>query len=332
MTLEEYIDQKRKEESKYDFIDRDFLNYFTLTWRFNHLPINVSEEYIEESTNLYSGQIEQANLIDSKFKNITNRENQTLKISKNEFKDIANVYFDNIYIHLFFIKNDEYATYKDSDNKYNDYNEIRWNAERKTFNFIEINVYIKKTSNTIKDLILHELRHYFDDYNSFKTCNTILDIAKNNSKYKRFNYVDSDNVFDENVKQINNILSNIEQHAYIGQLLGQITDILKHKKYKSIYQAIVELIKSKEYKKYKNLKKFVINIIHDKNLQTKYIESYRKITHTSLSDSKIIEQLNNKFNKFWFTLQKGIYQYIEKNHIVNESLLSVSTKNFIKQL
>jgi len=332
MILEEYIDQKRKEEAKYDFIDRDFLNYFTLTWRLNHLPINVSEEYIEESTNLYSGQIEQANLIDDKFKNITNRENQTLKISKKEFKDIANVYFDNIYIHLFFIKNDEYATYKDSDSKYNDYNEIRWNVKHKTFNFIEINVYIKKTSNTIKDLILHELRHYWDDYNSFKTCNTILDIAKNNSKYKRFNYVDSDAIFDKNVKQINNILSNIEQRAYIGQLLGQITDILKRKKYKSIYQAIVELIKSEEYNKYKNLKKFVITIIHDKDLQIQYIESYRKITHTSLSDSKIIEQLNNKFNKFWFTLQKGIYQYIEKNHIVNESLLSVSTKNLITQL
>lgn len=235
MTLEEYIDQKYKEESKYDFIDRDVLNYFTLTWRLNHLPINVSEEYIEESTNLYSGQIEQANLINDKFKNITNKENQTLKISKNEFKDIANVYFDNI------------------------------------------------------------------------------------------------DIFDENVKQINNILSNIEQRAYIGQLLGQITDILKNKKYKSIYQAIIELIKSEEYNKYKNLKKFVITIIHDKDLQIKYIESYRKITHTSLSDSKIIEQLNNKFNKFWFTLQKGIYQYIEKNHIVNESLLSVSTKNLIKQ-
>jgi hypothetical protein len=181
MTLEEYLEQKRIEESKYDFIDRDFIDYFNLEWQLNHFQIY--EELLNESKIIYDKRIEQENIN----------------------KDV-------------FIRNP----------------------------------YIK-----------------------------------------------------------------------------QITNILKNKKYHSIDEAIKNLIKSEEYQRYKKLKEFVINILNNKEQQAKYIESYKKITNTSLDDDKIINQLEYNFNKFWSSLQKGIYQYIEENHIIKESRLSFSTKKFI---
>jgi hypothetical protein len=181
MTLEEYLEQKRIEESKYDFIDRDFIDYFNLEWQLNHFQIY--EELLNESKIIYDKRIEQENIN----------------------KDV-------------FIRNP----------------------------------YIK-----------------------------------------------------------------------------QITNILKNKKYHSIDEAIKNLIKSEEYQRYKKLKEFVINILNNKEQQAKYIESYKKITNTSLDDDKIINQLEYNFNKFWSSLQKGIYQYIEENHIIKESILSFSTKKFI---
>lgn len=329
ITLEEYILQNNIKESKLNFIDKEFLYYFLLEWRLNHLQFNVSENFLYESINIYDGQIEQANIIDKEFQKITNKENQTIKISKDIFKGIDNVNFNYIYIHIKYTSNDEYAVYKQSDTKYNNYNEVRWNTNDKVFNFVEIYVFVTEESISIRDLILHELRHYWDDYNSFKSCNTILDIAARNPKYKRFIYKKSDDAFIGNVKQINNMFSSIETNSYIDQIIGQISDILKGKSFVSVKEAIDILIESKPYKKYKLLKEFIINILNNKENQKLYIESYKKITNTTLSDDKIINQLEHKFNKFWFKLQKGIYQYIDKNHLIKESILSASTRNFI---
>lgn len=325
-TLETYIEQKNIEENKFDFIDKDFIDYFNLEWQLNHCQIY--EELIYESKVVYDGQIEQAEIIDDEFQK--NRNNDTIIISYSKFDNIPNTFFDKIYIHTNLTKNDEYGVYKQSDAKYTDYNEIRWDIENKRFKFVEISIYINKNTKTVKDIILHELKHYWDDYNGFKNCKTILDIAASNSKYSRFLKVYNDDDFTANVKQINNMFSKIEQNAYISQLVGQLGDILKHAKYHSIDEAVKKLLKSKEYARYKKLKEFVISILNNKDLQNKYTETYRNITKSLLEDNKIIDKLDYKFNKFWTTLQKAIYQYIEKEHLVRNSVLNKDVKNFIK--
>lgn len=324
-TIDEYINQKQIIESEFDFIDQDFINYFMLAWNLNHCQIY--EELLNETKILYDGQIEQADVIDKEFQN--NKNKDTIIISADKFENIKNVYFDKIYIHIFNTKNDEYGVYKQSDINYNDYNDIRWDIKNKKFRFVEINVYINSKTDSIKDLLLHELKHYWDDYNGFKNCKTILDIAVQNQKYNRFIKNYNDNDFTRNVKQINNMFTKIEQNAYISQFIGQITDILKNKKYHSIAEAIKYLIKSDEYKRYKKLKKFIVSILNNKDIQTKYISVYKEITNTNLPDKKIINQLEHKFNHFWFYLQKGIYQYIEDNHLIKESILSKDSKEFI---
>lgn len=168
-----------------------------------------------------------------------------------------------------------------------------------------------------------------DDYNGFKYCKTILDIAASNPKYNRFIKNCNEDNFMQNVKQINNMFTKIEQNAYISQLIGKITDILQNKKYHSIDEAIKVLIKSSEYNKYKIFKEFVVQILNNKELQSKYVQTYKDITNTSLTSKKIINQLEYKFNRFWFTLQKGIYQYIENNHLIKKSILSIDNRNFI---
>lgn len=324
-TLEEYILSNNIIEQQYDFIDRDFIDFFNLQWCLNHSQI---KEQIYESDIIYDGQIEQATVIDEFFQK--NRDKKILIITASQFKNIENVFFDSIYLHIYHTNESEYAVYKRSDKKYNDYNEIRWDINNKRFKFIEISVYINKETESIYEIILHELKHYFDDYNGFKNCKTILDIAASNPKYSRFIVNYKEDVLIQNVKQINNMFTKIEQNAYIGQLIGQITKLLNNKKYHSIDEAIKELIKTPEYNKYKTLKLFIIHILNNKDLQQKYIKTYKEITHTSLSDEKIISQLEYKFNKFWFALQKGIYQYIENKHLIKESVLQLSTKTFIK--
>lgn len=324
-TLEEYINYKNHEEAKYDFIDRDFLDFFNFEWNLKHCQIY--EELLYESKIVYDGQIEQADIINKEFQKNKKYDKSTIIISAEKFGNAQNVFFDNIYIHINIVKDDQYGVYKQFDIKYNDYNEVRWDATNKRFKFIEITLYIHHDTQTIKDIILHELKHYWDDYNGFKNCNTILDIAVKNPKYKRFIKKYDEDEFVQNVKQINNMFTKIEQNAYISQFIGQITDILKNKKYHSIDEAIKYLIQSDEYKRYKHLKEFIINILNNKTEQTRYIEVYKTITKTNLSEEKILNQLEYKFNKFWFILQKGIYQYIEKNHLINESILSIDIKN-----
>ena len=133
-TLEEYLEHKHLEE-QYDFIDKEFLDYFVLEWTKNHLPINTDEHILLESKIIYDGQVEQAEIINKEFQHNKNKETIIIPVSK--FKNIQNTNFNELYLHIIYTNKDEYAVYKQSDIKYDDYNNVRWNIDKKIFNFIK---------------------------------------------------------------------------------------------------------------------------------------------------------------------------------------------------
>ena len=329
-TLEEYLDSKAIEESKYDFIDREFIDYFNEKWAIQHAQSYDDLKYeIYESKITYDGQEEQADVIDKEFKQ---REgNDTIIIDSSKFNGIENVCFSKLHLYVKLVDKYEHAEYKYNDKKYQDYNEIRWNNDIEKFNFVEITVFVKNTTTSIKDIVLHELKHCWDDFNGFKHHKTKLSDATLNTKFKRFNSMKDDDTFVNNVKQINNMFTKVEQNAYISQFIGNIGSILKQKKWHSIDEAIKELVKSEEYIRYKKLKEFVMLVLADDKIQSRYVDVYKSITNTTLSDAKIVNQLDNKFNKFWSELQKAIYKYIEEHNLVKESSLSIDYREFIRQ-
>lgn len=328
-TLEEYLDSKAIEESKYDFIDREFIDYFNEKWAIQHAQSYDDLKYeIYESKTIYDGQEEQADVIDKEFKQ--RKGNDTIIIDSSKFKGIENVCFSKLHLYVKLVDKDEHGEYKYNDKKYQDYNEIRWNPVTEKFNFVEITVFVKNTTTSIKDIVLHELKHYWDDFNGFKHHKTKLSDAALKTKYKRFNVMKDDDDFVATVKQINNMFTKVEQGAYISQIVGNIGSILKQKKWHSIDEAIKELVKSEEYIRYKKLKEFVMLVLADEQMQSRYVEAYKNITNTTLSDTKIVIQLDNKFNKFWSELQKAIYKYIEEHNLVKESSLSIDYREFIR--
>ena len=138
-----------------------------------------------------------------------------------------------------------WSEYVYESNKYNDYNEIRWDQENNKFNFVEIIIYnIENDTGALEELLYHETKHIWDEYQ------LLIHNGINLSSVLR--------PHKSNKEIINNILyygSKYENSAYLSQLNA----VLGTNKYNTIKDALDDIIKSSVYQNYKYLYYYIIN-------------------------------------------------------------------------
>ena len=288
--IKDYIKEiTTKENVEYDDIDAIVLDHCYYHYHINYRLVTEGTIY-ESSTSKFPGQ-------DELVINI-------LKYINNNFKDtkiigIDNKFVDKIYIH--FKHSDEekiYGAYIYDNSKYEDYNEVKWDNDNSKFMFAEIDIYnIDNNVDDLEEILYHETKHIWDDYQLMLHHNVNLSKIVHNHKSDK--------------EIINDILyygSKYEISAYLSQLNG----VLGKNKYNNIKDALDDIVKSAIYQNYKYL--------------------YYCIIEDKYKDDLLKEISNKEYNKIKSNIRKAWDKIIHHIYIIcgehiTENRMPPSTTN-----
>lgn len=288
--IEEYIKKITTHENvKYDYIDDIVLDHCYYHYDFNYRLCTELTIY-EASSIKFPKQDELVKLL---INNIGADYEDTVVV------DVNNDFVKNIYIHF---KNTNkqrvWSEYVYENIKYSDYNEIRWDNENNKFNFVEINIYnIEKDTNALEELLYHETKHIWDDYqlmiHNGVNLSSVLIPNKSNKEI------------------VNDILYYGSKHE-ISEYLSQLNDVLVSYKYHTIKDALDDIVKSSVYQNYKYLYYYIIN------------DEYKSDLLKEISTTEYVK-IKNNIRKTW---DKIIYHiYIICGEHINKYRMPPTPKN-----
>lgn len=292
--IDEYIKNITiQEEIKYDDIDNIILDHCYIHYKFNYKLVTESNIY-ESSTSKFPEQ-------DELVKNILTKLN---KYKGSKQIKINNKFIKDIYIHFKYSdENKMYGEYVYGNNKYDDYNEIRWNDINQKFNFIEINIYnYEKDPNGLEEILYHETKYIWDDYQLMLHHN--INLSKIIKQHK------SKNELIENILYYGN---KYEISAYLSQL----NKVLENKKYHNIKETLDDIIKSSIYQNYKYLYYIMI--------EDKYKNELLKEIN-----NKEYNKIKENIRKCWDKIIHHIY-IICGEHIDENRIPPTTRNNFINK-
>ena len=296
--LNEYIKEITDHSNpEYDYFDECLLNHLNIYYNF-HL-LTISESMILESIGSFPNQ---KDIVDQILKELDNTKDTNIV-------EINNNIIDNIYIH--FIKkqnigfNCEYIV---DNEKYDDYNIIRWDNENKRYRFAEFNIVNYTNNDDLEEVLYHETQHLWDDYQLMLHQNIPLSV---NIK-KSLDYKFSKTNIDDTLKQILYYINDYEISAYISQMNG----MFHNKKFNDIKDAFNDIIYPSNV--YQNYKWIYYALYNDK-----YINDLLSI---GVKKSEIINMkklIKKKFNKIinhsYYICGKHTIQHINHGSILDKS-------------
>lgn len=280
-----------------DILDDIVYEHIDMHYRFNYRLIN--EDSIYESDGSFPNQ---HNIIIQILNELSGTEEQTYKIKLNSF-------VQDLYIH--FKTNKESGIegmYIIDNEKYSDYNDIRWDNENNSFRFAEIIIYnYDKDPCGLEEILYHETKHIWDDYISkIKNDKLLSEKVKKSLNVK----LNKSNI-DETLKQIIYYCEDYEISSYITQLNG----IFGNKKFLTIDDAFDEIKRSSVYQNYK----FCYYVLISDKYKERFLETI------TLKEYK---RLQNNIKRAWKKIINHSY-LICCSHLTNLKL-NPSNKKLIK--
>ena len=256
---------------EYDYLDECILNQLNIYYNFNLLTI--TESMILESKGSFPGQSDIVDCILKELKNFN--DTNIIKIN--------NTIIDEIYIHFKKKKNIGFeCEYVTDNNKYDDYNIVRWDNENKRYRFAEINIVNYTNNDDLEELLYHETQHLWDDYQLMIHQNIPLANKVKNSLDHKFSKLN----IDDTLKQILYYVNDYEISAYISQMNGMFHD----KKFDNIQDAFDDIIYPSSV--YKNYKWIYYALYNDK-----YMNKLLDIGIKKSEITKMKKLIKVKFNK-----------------------------------
>lgn len=225
--IEEYIKEITNHiDPEYDWLDECLLNQLNIYHNFN--LITITESMILESKGSFPSQSDMVNKILKEI-DITKPTN---------IIDIDNNVVDKIYLHF---KHNKYVV---DNERYDDYNIVRWDNDKERYRFAEININDCKNKNDLEELLYHETQRLWDDYQLMIHKNiSLLDKVKK-SLDRKFN----DSHINDTLNDILYYMNDYEISAYISQING----MFHNKKFSDIKDAFNSVIyPSNVYQNYK---------------------------------------------------------------------------------
>lgn len=234
-----------------------------------------------------------------------------LYFKESELKEFENIFFDTLIISIDSeikedIKDIGYVINEDTA-----YNAIRWDDERKIFNFIEIKIRLINNWTAEWDKIVHELNHGWEDYQlMLKDPTSGLIIHLDKEKYDKTRaYTESKDSFERLIGYTEYVSTGIERRALVAQAMAKLSDNLD--KYDTFEDAL-------EYQK-RNNEVFNTFVVHNGNFKMfkrfnrkRLCDTYRNLYENQYDDDKIIKILEQKLNKFEKALLKHINTLLSK--------------------
>ena len=223
-----------------DRLDLHFYAEFILNESFNHSYFSIIE-----TNGSYIGQKELIiDLSKEIYLSIKNNEPEdTFELNKSDLEK----YYDTIFFDKLIIQFDNNDTaYIANKSHYNDIN--------KTFDVVYINLCPDdyKTYNSITSVIMHEMLHAYNHYQSYLKNSKfkLTDLTNKNSKYYKTiitnKYITPSNI----CKRIINNISQWEQNAYLNELTIELeNNKFEFNKFKNInvaYKAAVEIFRNSD--------------------------------------------------------------------------------------
>lgn len=265
--IDEYIKKITTHENiDYDLLDNIILDHIDIHYRFNYRLI--TEDKIYEGDGAFPEQHKLVKLILDEIEsdNISNKLKDTyvFHLDYDFIKDL----------HIYIKSNKEKSingSYVIDNEKYEDYNNIRWDKENNQFRFAEIFIYnYEKDPNGLEEILYHETKHLWDDYINISKKDYFLTDKVKKSLDNKFR---NENI-DETIKDIIYYSEDYEISAYITEING----ILGNKKFITIEDAFNEICKSSVYQNYKFVY-YALNTSIYKNELLKHISNkeYKRI-------------------------------------------------------
>ena len=213
-----------------------------------------------------------------------------LDYSESDFKNIDNIFFDEIEIHIGY-SNNIGANY--------DNNNAKINPKTYQLNIIQIEYFHNKSNQIdfykIKNKITHEMLHAYDDYKSLIENGHLFDISK--ELLKKISIL---NINNENERYLRGVLyftMDIEQHAFENELIDELE---QHKEEIKNPNDALNVIRSSDiFKVYQN---FLVKVNGYKkgllsNEDAEYIaNTYNEIFDTDYSTDKVFSLLEKTIN------------------------------------
>ena len=271
-SIEEYINEiTNHKDPEYDLLDECILNQLRVYYNFN--LITITESMILESKGSFPNQDQMVNKILNEIDS-----NQDVSIVK-----IDNNIVDKIYLYFKTEENDKFhCEYVVDNEKYDDYNLVRWDNDNKRYKFAEIDIINYTNKKELEEFLYHETQHLWDDYQSMIHKNIPLsDKVKNSldTKFKNSN-------IDKTLKDILYYIDDYEISAYISQMNG----LFNGKKFSYIKDAFNDIIYTSYV--YQNYKWIYYALYNDKYVDMLSNAGIKKSEITNMK--KIIKK---KFNK-----------------------------------
>lgn len=270
----------------------------------NHINIDYR---IYENAGLYDGIEDLSRFLTNKIKS----HQEYNFILEYNYDDIQLRNFNNIFFSKIIIKC-ERNKYNNNYGEYIPNEEIDFNKTINKFNYIRINLSlsIKHIAQEVYRILLHELTHAWDDYNSYKNKTTSLKTVLLNNYNNILKILDtSKNSYDEIIGKILYFLSDIEMNAFMTEIAGYLYDTLDTNTIDNPHKAVEILKNSDLYKNYKNIGS-ILNSISEtsdyEEFKNKLTNTFNEVNNTDYSSDKVLKILINKYIKIMRKIESNI--------------------------
>lgn len=252
-----------------------------------------------------------------------NKEN-TFTLYEEDLDDYENIFFDTLTIEITDSGNTGYIAKKS-----------KYNEKGHFFNlvYIQINRNECNSYDEILRILMHEMLHAYNHYQSFekKSKNNLIDLIQSGTSYNKTLQGITTGLTPDNIcKRIINNIRKLEQNAYINELTTELDskhfDLSKYHNTVDAYKDAVKIFKSSDvWTQYSVFYKYVSDILPklSDNYKQEFVSTYNDISDTNYTFEKmqkrIIAQLNKIFKKMETVIPKIFYDYYTKD--LNEGLI-----------
>lgn len=285
-TLEETLIEQA-EIAELDAFDYEVLQHLAIAYKFNNVHVRF---YVNEKFGVYDGLKELEKILSNDIvKRYWDKREAvfTLDYTRDQFKDIPNIFFEHLHLNIDMTKN-EGAEYHDWEAKLNPKTLLIKDA------IIDV---IVRNDDDIPEHLRHELTHGYNQYQSMLKGSNYFAELSTSKFYKEITSL----TFNSARKWIRKSLYltlDEEQNAFVAQLSGELEK--NRRLVKTPMDALRILKNSTVYKAYKSLY-YYINLYKAGRLRDSEIniitDEYNKISGTQLTTNKVFKKLEFLINK-----------------------------------
>ena len=270
-----------------------------------HLNIDYN---VLENAGLYDGIEDLCKFLTNKIKSHQEKEfTISYKDSDRELSNMNNIFFKNIILKC------ERSNKNNNDAEYYNNDIIDFDKESDKFNYIKLYLHLsqKHIADEVYSILLHEITHAWDNYNSCKKHSTTLKDSIKQSKYiKILSYLDSTGP-KQKLGQILYFLNEIEVNAWVASFAGYLYNYMEENTINNPHKALEIIKKSDLYKNYINIGEYINALYNnDKRLSKEFVheicQSYNEIYNTNYTEYKIKKLLYTRYNKVMNKIESNI--------------------------